>query len=176
MTWVLGAFCFLVGALAFFSISPTNPRGVPGDLGTLLVIWVILWFAIKKLPRVPLVVKDEFFLFSWKKALGVGLGLYCILDLIPFILSGLHVNSFLFVGYFVGALVLIIRKISKIEVVSSMQMVFVGLKKMIPTALLVIPIGIYSGRQDHVVTSLIFLIIFAVAVKRMRRKLGVLYS
>lgn len=169
--WVLGIFSLSMGTFAFFSTSPVNPPGLFGNLILILICWALIFFLLKKAPKIPQITIHEHAWFSWKKAVLTGLGLNVILNLIPFIIAGLQIPALFFMVYFSGALWYVLKKVTAVQELSLLKVTFVGLGGMIGTALLAIPVGVASGRGNQILTSIMFLVIFMVVSFKIKKQI-----
>lgn len=169
-TWVLGIVSLLYGVLAFFNGTPEVPPGGLSHFIFIVISCALLWWLSGRVAKMPKPSQAVSVPFSWKSP-GLGLLLYVALFFLPFIFSLFQLAPVFFIAYFALITLVGIRKLSRVPEVSLQKMVLVGLGGEIALALFVGVLMLFAGNVVVVMQSLIFIIIFAIAILKMRKKL-----
>lgn len=156
----------MFGLLAYFDTLPNNPSGTLGSLIFFVVVCLLLWNIAKHLVHKPFILNEGALQLSWKKYIGTGFGINGVFFLVPLLLgAAFHISLGIFVLYYLSLLALFARKVKRIETISLLAMVYVGIGAMMAMAVL----GIFSGKGLYVLTSCISLIVFIVTVFKLKR-------
>lgn len=170
-TWFLGIVSLLYGVLTFFKGTPETPPGGVNHFIFIVISCTLLWWLSGRVAKIPKPSQAISVPFSWKSP-GLGLLLYVALSFLPGIFSIFSIKPIFYIAYFVLIALLGMRKLSRVPEVSFQKMVLVGLGGEIALALFVGVLMLFAGNMIVVIQSLIFIVIFAVAILKVKKKPG----
>lgn len=167
--WFLGIITLFFGTLSFIDNNPQGIRGQPVHLIFIFISWIFLWFLAKRFSGAVKISTQASTAFSWKIP-RLGIVLYLVLFLAVLIFSKINLPPLLFFLYFIFLAIFIVRRLSKITEIALDKLVLVALGGEIPVALFTILITLPFGMLEQAITGFIFIIIFAAAIFRLRKK------
>lgn len=165
--WILGAVSLTFGLLNFFRPSQ-GPGGNLIHFSFILASWVFLWWLSGRVSGTPKILPENKIAFGWKIPC-VGIALFFILFVAPFIFSELALNPVAFFIYFAFITGAGLYKLSKVQRISLGRMVLVAIGAEVSVAFFAILTALPSGGTEKIISSSVFIIIFTAAALRLRK-------
>ncbi len=168
-TYILGVISFISSVLFFFSGPPQNKAGTPNQFIFIMLSWLVLWWLAKRFSQSAKVSIESHFSLRFKKFIA-GPALYLGLFLLPVLLSKANVPPGAFYLYFLIIVFFLIKKISKFQTLYLNDLFSVVLWGEIAAAGFSAFLSLAFHKLDLLATSLGFIILFSVLLRRLNRK------
>ena len=165
-TWALGVVAGVVTAMSFFLRMEQSVAIRLIHAAFLIMATLVLWYVASKLPRLSYQSDNTTGNFSWK-LFPLGMVLFVLIEILPYLWVTLKISWLLFVLYFVGLSIFGVWVISKREKMAYEDVLTLALGIEASASLFALILGLLTGNTMLTITGAVFtFIVLKIQLKR----------